>query len=150
MNDNVKKIILDTIKKYNYSSIILFGSRARNDYKDNSDYDLLLVVQDVLSVQEMRKMQVSIRKELALQGIDADVIVKTKHIVEEYRTRKGNIIYNALKEGVVLWVIDSLTDYAVDLRYPDTMYVPTIEETKEAVELMNKIIKDVKNTLNVL
>ena len=47
-------------------------------------------------------------------------------------------------------MIDSLTDYAVDLRYPDTRYVPTIEETKEAVELMNKIIKDVKNTLNVL
>lgn len=45
---------------------------------------------------------------------------------------------------------NSLTDYAVDLRYPDTRYVPTIEETKEAVELMNKIIKDVKNTLNVL
>lgn len=56
-------------------------------------------------------------------------------------------IYNKELEK---YIGNSLTDYAVDLRYPDTRYVPTIEETKEAVELMNKIIKDVKNTLNVL
>ena len=56
-------------------------------------------------------------------------------------------IYNKELEK---YIGNSLTDYAVDLRYPDTRYVPTIEETNEAVELMNKIIKDVKNTLNVL
>lgn len=102
MNDNIKRIILESIKQYNYSSVILFGSRARNDYNENSDYDLLIIFDENLSIKEMRKIQVEIRKILALQGIDADVLVKTKNIVEEYQTKKGNVIYNALKEGITL------------------------------------------------
>jgi len=102
MNDTVKKLILDACGKYNYSSIILFGSRAKNNYNENSDYDLLLIFDDILSIQEMRKIQLNIRRELALNAIDADVIVKTKKIVAEYQTKKGNVIYNALKEGIVL------------------------------------------------
>ena len=101
-DDSVRRLILEAIKEYKYSSIFLFGSRARNEYSDNSDYDLLLIVEENLSVKEMRKMQVEIRKKLALQGIDADVLVKTKTIVEQYKQIKGNVIYNALKEGVQL------------------------------------------------
>lgn len=102
MENSVKELILDAVKEYNYSSIILFGSRARNEYTENSDYDLLLIFEDMLSIQELRKMQVEIRKKLALQGIDADVIAKSRKIIEEYRTKKGNVIYNALKEGIQL------------------------------------------------
>lgn len=102
MNDNIKKIILEAIREYKYSSIILFGSRARNEYQENSDYDLLLIIEENLSMQEMRKIQANIRKKLALKGIDADVIVKTRNIIEKYKTKKGNIIYNALKEGIQL------------------------------------------------
>jgi len=102
MNDTVKKLILDACGKYNSSSIILFGSRAKNNYNENNDYDLLLIFDDILSIQEMRKIQLNIRRELALNAIDADVIVKTKKIVAEYQTKKGNVIYNALKEGIVL------------------------------------------------
>ena len=42
MDNKVKKIILQIMKKYEYKSIILFGSRARQDYQEQSDYDLLL------------------------------------------------------------------------------------------------------------
>ena len=102
MNDSVKKMILKAIEEYDYSAIILFGSRARENYSENSDYDLLLIIEEMLSTQEMRKIQVDIRKKLALQGIDADVLVRTKNIVEEYRDKKGNVIYNAIREGVQL------------------------------------------------
>jgi predicted nucleotidyltransferase len=102
MEDDVKAIILKSIEDYNYSEIILFGSRAKNKYSEDSDYDLLLIMNNPLSILEMRKMQVEIRKKLALQGIDADVIVKSRKIIDEYKTKKGNIIYNALREGVTL------------------------------------------------
>lgn len=102
MEDDVKAIILKSIEDYNYSKIILFGSRAKNKYSEDSDYDLLLIMNNPLSILEMRKMQVEIRKKLALQGIDADVIVKSRKIIDEYKTKKGNIIYNALREGVTL------------------------------------------------
>lgn len=43
---------------------------------------------------------------------------------------------------------NSLSDYAVDLRYPDTRYIPTLEETEDAIQLMNNIIEVVKKILN--
>lgn len=100
MNENAKKIILEIIKDYNYESIILFGSRARNEYTKDSDYDLLIIMKEEVSVIELRKIQAEIRKKLALKNIDADVLVKTKYIIEDYKNKKGNVIYNALKEGV--------------------------------------------------
>ncbi len=102
MQDNVKKIILQVVSQYNYKSIILFGSRAREDYKQDSDYDLLIIMQDNLAIQELRTVQREIRKELALNGIDADVLVKTEMIINDYKNKKGNVIYSALKEGVLL------------------------------------------------
>ena len=53
-------------------------------------------------MKELRKVQQEIRKELALKDIDADVLVKTQMIVNDYKDKKGNVIYNALKEGVKL------------------------------------------------
>lgn len=34
---------------------------------------------------------------------------------------------------------DSLTDYAVEIRYPDDWYEPTLEETKRAYEIALKV-----------
>lgn len=45
------------------------------------------------------------------------------------------------------YIGNSLSDYAVDLRYPDTQYIPTIEETEEAIKLMNQIIETVKEMI---
>ena len=45
------------------------------------------------------------------------------------------------------YIGNSLSDYAVDLRYPDTRYIPTIEETNEAIELMKNLIEIVKKGL---
>jgi len=42
------------------------------------------------------------------------------------------------------YIGNPLSDYAVDLRYPDARYIPTMEETKEAINLMNEIIEVVK------
>jgi HEPN domain-containing protein len=34
---------------------------------------------------------------------------------------------------------DKLTDFAVEIRYPDDWYEPSIEETKQAYEIMLKV-----------
>ena len=36
---------------------------------------------------------------------------------------------------------DKLTDYAIEVRYPDEWFEPTLEEAKEAVEIARKIKK---------
>ena len=48
------------------------------------------------------------------------------------------------------YIGNPLSDYAVDLRYLDTAYIPTVEETKEAIELMNKIISVIKETMKIV
>ena len=46
--DKIKQIILDTANKYNIKvdRIILFGSRVRRDYREDSDWDILLVTEE--------------------------------------------------------------------------------------------------------
>ena len=55
-----------------------------------------------IEIQDLRKIQMEIRKELALNDIDADVLVKTQIMVDNYKNKKGNVIYNAMKEGVLI------------------------------------------------
>ncbi len=47
----IKEIILNVAKKYNIEvdKIILFGSRARGDYREDSDWDLLIVTKNRLN-----------------------------------------------------------------------------------------------------
>jgi len=50
----IKEIILKTAKKHNIEidKIILFGSRARGDYREDSDWDILIVTRKKLRLQE--------------------------------------------------------------------------------------------------
>lgn len=56
---------------------------------------------------------------------------------------------NIDKEFLQLYDFDAaeLTDYAVDIRYPDSLYFPSIEEAKEAMEICEKVKEFVMNKL---
>ncbi len=43
IRDNLFNDIINEFKKTNIKKVILFGSRARNDYKYNSDIDLTII-----------------------------------------------------------------------------------------------------------
>ena len=42
---------------------------------------------------------------------------------------------------------DKLTDYAIEIRYPDDWYEPTLEEAKEAFEIATKIKKFIQSKI---
>ena len=50
----IKRIIIEELEKQNIKvhKIILFGSRARGDFKEDSDWDILVVVDRKLSFCE--------------------------------------------------------------------------------------------------
>jgi len=59
MDENLKKIkgiILNVAKEMNIEidKIILFGSRARGDYREESDYDILIVTKEKLDWKKER------------------------------------------------------------------------------------------------
>lgn len=91
MKYGIKKVVLDEInllaEKYDISKVILFGSRARGDYKERSDIDLAVAGGKValfsLAVDEetstllkydIVNLDASVQKEL-LQSIEKEGIV---------------------------------------------------------------------------
>jgi len=103
-----KKIIKEVIERVFKSAgieidkLILFGSRARGDYKKYSDWDLLIVTKKGLSRKEKQKLAHLIRKELAEYFIDGDIIIKSEEEIQKRKDVIGSIIKSALKEGVAL------------------------------------------------
>lgn len=101
--DKLKKIIVKSIPGgVDFEKIILFGSRTRNDYNEDSDYDLLIVLKDKISQRKKIKLSTSIRQNLATNLIDADVILKQKNEIDYYKDKAGSVVRNALEEGIAL------------------------------------------------
>jgi predicted nucleotidyltransferase len=80
--------------------IILFGSWAKGSATNDSDLDLLIVMNISGS-----KRQEAVKVDLMLEGIPlpTDVIVVTPQDVEKYQDCPGTIIRQAVREGRVLY-----------------------------------------------
>lgn len=84
------------------SSIFLFGSRARHDHSEESDYDLMIVTENAQNSMERRLVKAMIRKKLARNKIPADIIIQTKAEIELNKKITGHIVRQVLKEGIPL------------------------------------------------
>ena len=62
MSDNIKTILLSALADTNYKQIILFGSRARGNNREDSDYDILVIVDNKHNMEELRKIECRIWK----------------------------------------------------------------------------------------
>lgn len=102
MEEQIKSLIVASLNQIEYMSIILFGSRTRGDFNQTSDYDILVILKDDMDMKEKITLSTSLRKVLAQNGIDADIILKTQNEVNYYKNKIGNIVKEALEEGVVL------------------------------------------------
>ena len=80
--------------------VILFGSRAREDYSFDSDYDFLIIIPEDISVKHKRASKAKIRKILAQKKIPVDVLIQSKKEIEIKKNIIGHIVKQALSEGV--------------------------------------------------
>ncbi len=95
------KIIRESVDEFlPDSSIFLFGSRARHDYSEESDYDLMIVTENAQDTRERRLIKAIIRKKLARNKIPADIIIQTSAEVESNKKITGHIVRQVLKEGI--------------------------------------------------
>lgn len=80
--------------------ILLFGSRARNTFNDQSDYDLLIVTNGTLAPRIKMNWESKIRKAL-IQTLNApfDVILQSNREVQEKKNLIGHIVYYAYKDA---------------------------------------------------
>ena len=99
-----KKIITSEIEKagYHVDRIILFGSRARGDYKEYSDWDFFAVLDRELLKDDWKKAQMNIRKEMRRNGIGADVVIKSAGLYEHQKKDTGFLSYYVNKDGIAV------------------------------------------------
>jgi len=98
----LKKVIVEEVEKagFEVSKIILFGSRARGDATQESDWDLLVIVNEDISFDELKKLTADIQLRLAALSIPNDVTIRGIKQFEASKTIVGNISYFADKEGI--------------------------------------------------
>ena len=100
--EKIKEIIYNSISNFTIQNIILFGSRANDSYDENSDYDILVVLNEDIENDTKIRLSCLITRELANNWINADIIVKSKSELDRYKSCIGSVVRNALKEGVVV------------------------------------------------
>jgi len=88
MEKIIKNIVVETMKESGYSleRIILFGSRARGNFDENSDWDLLIVIKEDLTREEKLNLFSKISKKLAKRLIPCDLLIRSRKEVEKLKT----------------------------------------------------------------
>lgn len=83
--------------------VLLFGSRATGRGDAQSDFDLLIITQDVLAPREKMNWENKIRKKLVYSlNAPFDVILQSKSEVEEKAGLTGHIVHYAMKDTIEL------------------------------------------------
>ncbi len=101
--DKNLEIILQKSKlEFPDCKVYLFGSRARGDNQLDSDYDILIITKQSLSVKEKILARSSLRNLLAKNKIYADIIIQNEVEIERKKSIPGNIIYYAMPEAVLV------------------------------------------------
>lgn len=81
------------------AKVILFGSHARGDADDGSDFDFLVIERDVEN-----RLAEAVRLHRALRGLGApvDVIVMDEALAQRRAKVRGTMVDRALREGRVV------------------------------------------------
>jgi len=96
----VDEIVRRIVEVAHPDRIILFGSHARGEAQENSDIDLLVVMQEVAS---RRDEILRIRAALVPLGISVDVLVASDADYAKWSEAPSTTLYWAKREGEVLY-----------------------------------------------
>ena len=97
----IKRAILEEAEKLGVKveQIILFGSRARGDYREDSDWDVLIIVSDESSTRDLKLLRHRLYMRL---NMPVDIVTVKKSWWKRYREVPGTVAYEAAREGIVV------------------------------------------------
>ncbi len=81
-------------------SIILFGSQAQGTQNDNSDIDLLVLIDGIVNKRQMAQ---HLYKELMPFKAAIDLIIETPDNYLRYKDEKSFIYYQINKTGITIY-----------------------------------------------
>lgn len=80
--------------------VILFGSRARGDVREDSDFDFLVIEREVRNAAEE---SARLRRAVGQVGAGVDVLVVDEASFDKWSEAPGSTLYWAKREGKVLY-----------------------------------------------
>ncbi len=88
--------------KIEYSKILLFGSRARGDFREESDWDFLIVLKNHVDAKTKKELWFDIYKKLHefYPFISFDIVLKDTESFEEEKTIANTISNEVYLEGI--------------------------------------------------
>lgn len=130
--DKLDKVIKKLEQKYNVHTVILYGSRAGEHYRDDSDYDLLCI----------RDTGERVREIFQDEGLNIDLIVECEKILDRPEDClylwKSKVLFNQCSFFEKLNVIHkSHFD-----KGPTTLSLNRFEQRKKNIEDTLKYLKD--------
>jgi predicted nucleotidyltransferase len=100
--DITAEITRRIVERFHPQRVVLFGSRARGDAREDSDYDVLIVAP---SDKEIYQRVAPVYSVLAGMGIAKDLLWFTPEEVADWQNVKPHIISRAMREGKVLYEV---------------------------------------------
>ena len=102
--DLLDRMVQTIVDEVDPEQVILFGSRARGDHRDDSDIDLIVVEAEPFGPHRRRHPEmVRLYRALAPFHVAADVLVYSTDDVDYWRDSLNHVLARALREGTVLY-----------------------------------------------
>ena len=100
--DNIEQIINIIVSEIEPDKIILFGSRARGDWDNDSDYDILVLKHGVTNGRKLSgDLKIRFYKERLLLSID--IVVMEHDRFYQLSDAPGYIYKDIKKEGIYIY-----------------------------------------------
>jgi predicted nucleotidyltransferase len=101
-NTKLDKFISLIVSTVSPEKIILFGSRARGDYNQDSDYDILVIMKHI---EKKRNLLYSLYEVLLPAALphSVDILATTSDRYDELKTAVGYIYKTIAAEGKVIY-----------------------------------------------
>lgn len=102
--ERVTETLVTTAEEVGYtlSEVIIFGSRTRDDYRPESDVDVLLVSPDFEGMPSYKRPKLFYRHWDYDELPDPEFICLTPAEFEERKAKRPHIVRTAVEEGVVV------------------------------------------------
>ncbi|MDR3205712.1 MAG: nucleotidyltransferase domain-containing protein [Candidatus Methanoplasma sp.] len=96
----VDKAVRRIVEDYDPKAVILFGSVANGTDREDSDIDLMVIMDSDMPRFER---SVDVRFTIGMYSAPIDILAFTPEEFEERRNDKYSVVYEALHKGVVLY-----------------------------------------------
>ena len=97
-SEEINQLVKTIVETANPLRIILFGSGARSEMRENSDLDVLVVVPEgTHPIRTAQKIHVKLLDTPLKRGVD--VVVATENDLQKYGDNFSMVYYYAIREG---------------------------------------------------